>query len=55
MTPNLKFIQVPFAGVDTYDVKTLFEKGIKIANVHSNATAVAEHAMALVMALAKMW
>jgi len=51
--PNLKFIQVPFAGVDTFDVSDLIRRGIKIANVHSNATAVAEHAMALVLALAK--
>ncbi|MEF3245261.1 MAG: hypothetical protein K6343_04685 [Caldisericaceae bacterium] len=50
---NLKFIQVPFAGVDTYDVEALIERGIKIANVHSNATAVAEFAMSLVLALAK--
>jgi len=51
--PNLKFIQVPFAGVDTYNVSDLIRRGIKIANVHSNATAVAEFAMALVLALAK--
>jgi len=51
--PNLKFIQAPFAGVDTFDVSDLIRRGIKIANVHSNATAVAEHAMALVLALAK--
>lgn len=50
---NLKFIQVPFAGVDTYDVTDLIRRGIKLANVHSNATAVAEFAMALVLALAK--
>ncbi|MGB9794347.1 2-hydroxyacid dehydrogenase [Caldisericum exile] len=51
--PNLKFIQVPFAGVDTYNIPELIRRGIKIANVHSNATAVAEFAMALVLALAK--
>ena len=51
--PNLKFIQVPFAGVDSFDVPDLVRRGIKIANVHDNAAAVAEFAFALVLALAK--
>jgi len=52
-SPNLKFIQVPFAGVDSFDVPDLVRRGIKIANVHDNAAAVAEFAFALVLALAK--
>ncbi len=50
---NLKLIQVPFAGVDTFDLEALNEKGIILANVHSNATSVAEYAFGLVLSLAK--
>lgn len=50
---NLGFIQVPFAGVDTFNLDEIFKHGIMIANVHSNATSVAEFAFSLVFALAK--
>jgi phosphoglycerate dehydrogenase-like enzyme len=50
---NLKLIQVPFAGVDTFNVKELMKRGIILANVHSNATAVAEYAFGLLISLAK--
>jgi phosphoglycerate dehydrogenase-like enzyme len=50
---NLKFIQVPFAGVDSFDIQLLTERGITLANVHSNAISVAEHAFGLLLSLAK--
>ncbi|MGB9694873.1 MAG: 2-hydroxyacid dehydrogenase [Caldisericaceae bacterium] len=50
---NLKMIQVPFAGVDSFDIQLLNERGIMLANVHSNATSVAEYAFGLVLSLAK--
>jgi phosphoglycerate dehydrogenase-like enzyme len=53
LAENLKLIQVPFAGVDAFDVKELNKRGIALANVHSNAITVAEYAFGLLLALAK--
>ncbi len=51
---NLKLIQVPFAGVDGFNLKNIMEeKGIILANVHGNALSVAEHAFGLLLSLAK--
>jgi phosphoglycerate dehydrogenase-like enzyme len=52
--PSLRFVQVPAAGVDQLDVKALAERGIRVASAKGcNARAVAEHAFALLLALAK--
>jgi phosphoglycerate dehydrogenase-like enzyme len=49
---KLKFIQSISAGVDQYDQNLLRAKGIRLANAAGvNAQAVAEHAMALMLAL----
>jgi phosphoglycerate dehydrogenase-like enzyme len=53
LAKNLKLIQVPFAGVDTFDVKELTRKSVALANVHSNAVTVAEYAFGLLLSLAK--
>jgi phosphoglycerate dehydrogenase-like enzyme len=53
LAANLKMIQVPFAGVDSFDVQLLNERGIALANVHSNATSVAEYAFGLLLSVAK--
>ncbi len=51
---NLKMIQVPYAGVDEFDLNDIItDRGILLANVHGNALSVAEHAFALLLALAK--
>lgn len=51
---NLKMIQVPYAGVDEFDLNLVIkERGIILANVHGNALSVAEHAFGLMLALAK--
>ncbi len=51
---NLKMIQVPYAGVDEFDINLVMEeRGIILANVHGNALSVAEHAFGLMLALAK--
>jgi len=51
---KLKLIQIPFAGVDKLDFDLYKNcQGIYICNIHSNRTAVAEHAFALILALAK--
>jgi len=50
---KLKFIQVPYAGVEDFDLSLLGDRGIILANVHGNATSVAEHAFGLLLALAK--
>jgi len=51
---RLRFIQVPAAGADQLDVKALAERGITVASAKGcNARAVAEHAFALLLALAK--
>ena len=49
---KLKFIQSISAGVDQYDQNLLRERGIRLASAAGvNAQAVAEHAMALILAL----
>jgi phosphoglycerate dehydrogenase-like enzyme len=50
---NLKFIQIPWTGVDNLDFDLLQQYNIKVCNSHSNATVVAEHAVALMMDAAK--
>jgi len=51
---KLKLIQIPFAGVDKLDL-SLYKNypDIFICNMHVNNSAVAEHAFALILALAK--
>ena len=51
---KLKLIQIPFAGVDKLDF-SLYKNypDIFICNIHANKNAVAEHAFALILALAK--
>ena len=51
---KLKLIQIPFAGVDKLDF-SLYKNypDIFICNIHTNKFAVAEHAFALILALAK--
>jgi len=51
---KLKLIQIPFAGVDKLDFDLYKNhQDIYICNIHTNRAAVAEHAFALVLALAK--
>ncbi len=51
---NLKLIQVPYAGVDEFNLNDVIEeRGITLANVHGNALSVAEHAFGLILTLAK--
>jgi len=51
---KLKLIQIPFAGVDKLDFDLYKDsQDIYICNIHANRTAVAEHAFALILALAK--
>jgi len=50
----LKLIQVPFAGVDKINFKLLRNRrDIYLCNIHANKHAVAEHTIALTLALAK--
>jgi len=51
---KLKLVQIPFAGVDKLDF-SLYKNypDIFICNIHANKFAVAEHAFALILALAK--
>lgn len=50
--PRLKFIQSISAGIDQYDVAAIKARGIRLASAAGvNANAVAEHAMALILAL----
>ncbi len=51
--PHLKLIQVPFAGVDSMDLAILKHAGVPLANSHGNREATAEHAIALMFALAR--
>ncbi len=51
---NLKLFQIPFAGVDKQNLE-VFRKfpGIAVCNAHGNSHAVSEHALCLLLALAK--
>jgi D-2-hydroxyacid dehydrogenase (NADP+) len=52
--PKLRFVQSISAGVDQYDKATLAAAGIRLASAQGvNARAVSEHAMALILALAR--
>ncbi len=48
---NLKIIFVPWAGVNTIPWNVIKRKKIAVANTHANAKSVAEHAVALAIAL----
>ena len=50
---NLKFIQVPWTGIENLDFDLLRKYKITVCNSHSNSTGVAEHAVALMMDTAK--
>jgi len=50
-SPNLKAIFVPFTGLNNFPLSLIKEKGIEIFNTHANAPYVAEHAVALALAL----
>jgi len=51
---RLKFIQSVSAGIDQYDCAMLADRGIRLASAQGvNERAVAEHAMALILALAR--
>ncbi len=50
---NLKFIQVPWVGIDNLDFELLQNHNVTVCNSHSNATAVAEHAVSLMLDAAK--
>lgn len=52
--PNLRFVQSISAGTDQYDLERFREKGVRLASAKgANANAVAEHAMALILALSR--
>ena len=53
--PKLRFVQSISAGVDQYGKDALRDAGIRLASAQgANARAVAEHAMALVLALSRL-
>lgn len=50
---RLMVVQVAGAGVEGVDLEALADRGVLVGNSHSNAPAVAEHAVALLMALTR--
>lgn len=50
---KLKFIQVPYAGVDAIDFEAVNRRNIVVANAHENAITVAEHGFTLLLSLVK--
>jgi D-2-hydroxyacid dehydrogenase (NADP+) len=55
MAPKLKFVQSISAGTDQYSKEAFAAKGVRLASAHGvNERAVAEHAMASILALARM-
>ncbi len=54
LAPKLRFIQSVSAGVDRFDAGLLKAKGVRLASAQgANARAVSDHAMALILALAR--
>jgi phosphoglycerate dehydrogenase-like enzyme len=52
--PRMKMLSSPHTGIDRYDLNLFRERGIMLTNASGvNALAVAEHALALLLALAK--
>src|SRR5664280_2479509 len=51
--PPLRLVQIPFAGVDSFDLAALKRVGVPLANSHGNREVTAEHAIALMFALAR--
>ena len=49
--PSLRWIFVPFTGVDGIPWKLLHSRGIRVSNNHGNASVVAERALALALAV----
>jgi len=52
-TINLKFAQVPWTGIDNLDFSLLRRFNVILCNSHSNAFVVAEHAVSMMMDVAK--
>ena len=50
---RLKLIQVPWTGMDTFNFKAMSGHNVVVCNTHSNANAVAELAVALLLDLLK--
>lgn len=50
---KLKFIQIPWTGVNNLDFDLIEKYGVTVCNSHSNSSIVAEHAIALMMDAAK--
>lgn len=50
---KLKLIQVPWTGMDTFDFKAVANCAVPVCNTHSNADAVAEMGMALLLDVLK--
>ena len=50
---NLKLIQVPWTGMETFNFQAVQNSSVPICNTHSNADAVAELALTLALDLAK--
>ena len=50
---HLKLIQVPWTGMDTFNFEAMKDSNIPVCNTHSNADAVAELAVAIVLDLLK--
>jgi len=48
---NLKAVIVPFTGLNNFPIDTINKKNIKLYNTHANAPFVAEHAVAMALAL----
>jgi phosphoglycerate dehydrogenase-like enzyme len=53
LAENLKLIQIPWTGMDTFNFDAIKGLSIPVCNSHSNADAVAEFAVALVLDLVK--
>ena len=50
---RVRFFQIPWNGIDTVDLDLLRRHGATVCNSHSNAQVVAEHAVALMLDVAK--
>ena len=50
---RLRWLQVPFTGVESVPLKDLAARGVVVTNIHEQADSMADHAMMLILALAR--
>ncbi len=51
--PRLRWLQVPFTGVESVPLRELAARGVIVTNIHEQANTMADHALMLLLALSR--